>query len=149
MYRQSIVMSGVAAITLMSGCQQAAEPTVATPPAEPDPVRAESLTQAVECGPREDSGSLPGRKIRVTLNGDGTLDQIEGMDGGNNFEPFRNELEPGAPVEGYCVARIELYNMDKELPVPDHQHSGQQHTTSVAHCHKTVIYNNRSYVVHC
>ena len=93
-------------------------------------------------------------KIRITLNADGTVDSIEGNEGGN-WEPKLTEQNTPPQSLGTKLATVEVFTHDgseNEVAsgaVPLHSHAGGQNAPWGSHCHRWVVISGVNTLVHC
>jgi hypothetical protein len=93
--------------------------------------------------------------MRITLNSDGTVNQIEGKNAADIWESPRGQAESPESL-GACIVTIEVFALNsstKELQNPDgsptHTHSGPSNPPYNTHCHRWVRINNVNTLVHC
>jgi len=96
-----------------------------------------------------------GERMRITLNGDGTISKIEGTNAVGLWETSRRDLTATSPSQGSCVQRIEIFALNDDPAIllqggaETHQHAGGQHTGTSPHCHRVYKYQGGSVLVHC
>ena len=94
----------------------------------------------------------PGDTLRITMNGDGTINKFEGKNGAGLWEDARQTLTSVSPSQGACIVRLEMYALNNDPTVlnnPPHGHAGGAHTGTSPHCHRLYTYQGGSTLVHC
>jgi hypothetical protein len=161
--RKLTVLSGIPLLALLAGCPGDGEgpPTTTAGPAPATsevgpPATTAEVPRAPACAATNATGDYRAASMRITLNSDGTVDQIEGKNAAGIWEAPRGQQEQPPESLGACVASIEVFALNdstKELQNPDgtstHQHQGASSPPYNTHCHRWVRINNVNVLVHC
>lgn len=105
--------------------------------------------------PADEPAPGTGNRMRITLNGDGTISKIEGTNAVGLWESSRKDLVGASPSQGACVQRIEIFALNDDPAIllqggqETHEHAGGQHTGTSPHCHRVYNYQGGSQLVHC
>lgn len=161
MTKTSVCMLSVSVLLLVAGCNGSKEPVAnvpKAPTAEGNAAGGAGPLPVPECSPAADDqySTSPGPRMRVTFNADGSVNQIEGKDLENNWEPALHSQTNEPASVGNCVARLEIYMHDgSETDLKDdagdstHSHAIQTNPPYNTHCHKWAYSGGTRYLAHC
>ncbi|MFZ2508780.1 MAG: hypothetical protein WAW79_09965 [Steroidobacteraceae bacterium] len=150
-----LLVSGLSILALVTSCKRGpeADPQATT---GPDPTPVDLVEPATPCGAGDGPAVAGVGKIRITLNGDGTVGQIEGTDAGGNFEPILEQQEATPASLGECLTTIQVNDLNdstEDLMGAEgeslHSNAAQSNPPYNTHCHRWVKINNVNYLVHC
>jgi len=149
MVRNTLLATGVSILVLVAGCERS--------PAPEAPAQAANDSDAQDEGASETqiAAESDGR-IRITLNGDGSIYSIEGRISppeenapvGDWQGPLK-ETEVDPESAGEIVATIEVRNFIANPSDESHSHGGDQDITGIPHCHKWIYIGTQRKLVHC
>jgi hypothetical protein len=156
-------MSGLSLLAFLAGCPGNGEAPPATT-AGPVPGETEAgprattaeVPPAADCASSNATGEYRAASMRITLNSDGTVAQIEGKNAAGVWESPRGQQQEPPDSLGACVTSIDVFALNdstKELQNPDgtptHSHAGPSNPPYNTHCHRWVRINNVNTLVHC
>lgn len=148
------LLLGVVGIILATGCDRAQESQSQADTDEPPSSSAEQ-PQGVQDSVPPTEAEEDQERIRITLDGDGNVVEVEGQVGGN-WEPKLDQLGEAPVSLGDRKATIEFYLLnDEEADLINsdgsskHFHAGGTHGSLTSHCHRWIFSNGTYILTHC
>jgi hypothetical protein len=151
-------------LTLTAGCPRDDEPAADGPsaadtgPAEAAPRATEAeIPATLACANSNAGDEFVEAAIRITLNSDGSLNQIEGKNDNGIWEGPRQQQTATPESRGDCIASIQLFSLNRDNPKeltapngdPAHSDTGVVNPPYTTHCHRWALIQGENTLVHC